>query len=370
MSSYARKTVAVNPAKGNDLGLVQSTPPMRNSMRDYNQIVMKTYEQMLPFFSTESGLEYVDQFVYSNNSVYRGQMKKVDESMRLRMQSSGDATSSANSMKGGALQNRLSAKCDSMKDIQGPTSNEYMDEGRQKNSEKSETPTIVRHGYGVQYWTDGAHYEGQWTFNKAEGQGTFWHAEGDVYRGEFKNDMANGYGDYTHINGSKYKGEFRDDVQEGHGEEEWIDGAKYIGSYKNGMKDGYGVYKWSNGSVYKGNWVINKICGYGEYTWNDQRTYQGYWLDNNMHGQGIYKWADGRKYEGDYLNDKKHGYGIYTYPDGRSYKGQWANGKQHGEGIFITPQGEQRRGIWNEGKRIKWVEEDDQQYMQPHQSHN
>ena len=26
-----------------------------------------------------------------------------------------------------------------------------------------------RHGYGIQYWTDGAHYEGQWYFNKAEG---------------------------------------------------------------------------------------------------------------------------------------------------------------------------------------------------------
>jgi len=26
-----------------------------------------------------------------------------------------------------------------------------------------------RHGYGIQYWTDGAHYEGNWVFNKAEG---------------------------------------------------------------------------------------------------------------------------------------------------------------------------------------------------------
>ena len=117
MSAYARKTVAVNAGMGNDLGLVQSTPPMRNSMRGYNQIAMKTYEQLLPNFSNIPGLEYVDQFVYSNNSVYRGQMKKVDEAMRVRMQSSGDATSSANSFKGGALQNRLSAKCDSVKDI-------------------------------------------------------------------------------------------------------------------------------------------------------------------------------------------------------------------------------------------------------------
>ena len=81
-----------------------------------------------------------------------------------------------------------------------------------KSASDENLPNIVRHGYGVQYWNDGAHYEGQWSYNKAEGQGTFWHAEGDVYKGEFKNDMANGYGEYTHINGSKYKGEFRDDV--------------------------------------------------------------------------------------------------------------------------------------------------------------
>ena len=78
---------------------------------------MKTYEQLVGKFSNEPGLEYVDQFVYSNNSVYRGQMKKVDENIRMKMQSSGDNTSSANSMKGGAMQNRLSAKCDSVKEM-------------------------------------------------------------------------------------------------------------------------------------------------------------------------------------------------------------------------------------------------------------
>ena len=70
-----------------------------------------------------------------------------------------------------------------------------------------------RQGYGIQYWVDGAHYEGDWLYNKAEGHGTFWHAEGDVYTGEFKNDMANGHGTYTHSNGSTYIGEFVDDVQ-------------------------------------------------------------------------------------------------------------------------------------------------------------
>jgi hypothetical protein len=69
------------------------------------------------------------------------------------------------------MQNRLSARQDD--DLWGAP----------RRSE--EVPAIVRHGYGVQYWTDGAHYEGQWKYNKAEGQGIFWHAEGDIYHGEF-----------------------------------------------------------------------------------------------------------------------------------------------------------------------------------------
>ena len=72
-----------------------------------------------------------------------------------------------------------------------------------------------RCGYGVQIWTDGAVYEGNWLDNKAEGKGTFWHAEGDIYIGEFKADQASGFGVYTHMNGSRYEGEWVNDVQQG-----------------------------------------------------------------------------------------------------------------------------------------------------------
>ena len=116
MSLHTRRTVAVHPGMGSDLSLVQNAHPMRNSVRPCNQVTIKSYEQLLPHFSNEPGLEYVEEFVYSNNSVYRGQMKKVDEAMRIQMQSSGAGKAAG---MGGALQNRLSAKCDSVKDIQG-----------------------------------------------------------------------------------------------------------------------------------------------------------------------------------------------------------------------------------------------------------
>ena len=80
--NVGRKTVAVLQ-QGNDF--VHQSPQMRNSMRNYNQIQMKTFEQLLPKFSGDLGLEYVDQFVFANNSVYRGQMKKVDEQTKQKL---------------------------------------------------------------------------------------------------------------------------------------------------------------------------------------------------------------------------------------------------------------------------------------------
>ena len=77
---------------------------------------MKSYEHLLPRFSNEPGLEYVDKFAYQNNSVYRGQMKKVDEVLKqklINMQSTNSDNASSHHSKG-ALQNRLSAKCDNI----------------------------------------------------------------------------------------------------------------------------------------------------------------------------------------------------------------------------------------------------------------
>ncbi len=67
-------------------------------MRTYNQIQMKDYEQLLPKFSNEPGLEYKDMFVYSNNSIYRGQMKKIDETNRAKLMS--DTSSNGSGQKG------------------------------------------------------------------------------------------------------------------------------------------------------------------------------------------------------------------------------------------------------------------------------
>jgi hypothetical protein len=41
--------------------------------------------------------------------------------------------------------------------------------GEQEQMTDMDNKDYIRHGYGLQYWVDGAHYEGEWIFNKAQG---------------------------------------------------------------------------------------------------------------------------------------------------------------------------------------------------------
>jgi len=75
--------------------------------------------------SKEEGLVYMDELIYSNGAVYRGQVKPVSGTPETE-------------------------------DLMG-----------------------VRHGYGVQVWVDGAKYRGYWKDNRANGKGCFWHSDGD-----------------------------------------------------------------------------------------------------------------------------------------------------------------------------------------------
>lgn len=118
------------------------------------------------------------------------------------------------------------------------------------------------HGKGIQIWSDGAKYEGNWKFGKANGYGIFYHVDGDIYKGYWKDDKANGEGIYESAEGVSYEGNWLDDYQHGKGVETWKDGSKFKGSYVKGKKEGYGEYIWKDGSQYYGNWVNNNQEGY------------------------------------------------------------------------------------------------------------
>jgi len=41
----------------------------------------------------------------------------------------------------------------------------------------------LKHGKGIQSWSDSAKYDGDWKFGKACGYGKFYHVDGDIYQG-------------------------------------------------------------------------------------------------------------------------------------------------------------------------------------------
>eukprot|EP00448_Togula_jolla_P022859 CAMPEP_0170580146 /NCGR_PEP_ID=MMETSP0224-20130122/6357_1 /TAXON_ID=285029 /ORGANISM="Togula jolla, Strain CCCM 725" /LENGTH=301 /DNA_ID=CAMNT_0010903209 /DNA_START=49 /DNA_END=952 /DNA_ORIENTATION=+ len=99
-----------------------------------------------------------------------------------------------------------------------------------------------RHGYGIQFYTGGSKYEGQWVDDKWNGTGRFEHKDGDWYQGEWFNNRAHGQGVYVHTDGTKYEGQWKNNKQDGMGVEEWSDGSFYK----------VGQLSWPDGSTYEG----------------------------------------------------------------------------------------------------------------------
>ena len=105
------------------------------------------------------------------------------------------------------------------------------------------TSDNLRHGKGIQIWTDGSKYEGYWRSDRANGKGRLIHADGDVYEGQWLDDKAHGYGNYIHTDGATYVGYWKEDKQHGEGTETWPDGAQYTGLYEFGRKHGRGKFQ-------------------------------------------------------------------------------------------------------------------------------
>ena len=215
----------------------------------------------------------------------------------------------------------------------------------------------MKHGRGIQYYSEGSKYYGYWVRDKANIKGKLIHNDGDIYEGEWLDNQPNGKGKYIHKDGTIYEGEWKNDKQHGKGKETWPDGSSYEGDYVKGKKQGKGKFHWADNSIYEGEFNNNNINGTGTYIFGDGRTYKGTWVNNKLEGKGVFTWPDGRKYDGEYKNDKKDGYGILYWPDGKIYKGEWKNGKQNGIGEVLNGNNSNwKKGYWENGKRVNWID--------------
>ena len=121
-------------------------------------------------------------------------------------------------------------------------------------------------------------------------EGVECYTNGDFYEGEFHNGKCNGSGVYSFVVNGKYEGDWVDGRYDGYGIESWAKGSKYRGQYKQGLRHGYGVYKFYTGD-----------------------SYAGEWCNGQSHGVGVQTCADGSCYVGEFKYGVKHGLGCYHF---------------------------------------------------------
>ena len=150
-------------------------------------------------------------------------------------------------------------------------------------------------------------------------------------------------------NGREYEGDFTLDKIEGEGTIRYPTGY-YIGGFVNGKREGKGCYAFTSGLHSGDHFEVefhnDKKHGHGVYKWagSDGAYYDGGWFEDKKHGYGKWKDFDGNYYEGYFANDKKHGKGIEKIKlDNIIYETTWVNNKKQGKGVR-TKDGERIRG--------------------------
>ncbi|PIN11392.1 Junctional membrane complex protein Junctophilin [Handroanthus impetiginosus] len=185
--------------------------------------------------------------------------------------------------------------------------------------------------------------------NKIIREGVEFYSNGDFYEGEFHKGRCNGSGVYNYFVNGRYEGDWIDGRYDGYGIESWARGSRYKGQYRQGLRHGYGVYKFYTGDTYAGEWCNGQSHGIGVQTCADGSCYIGEFKSGVKHGLGCYHFRNGDRYAGEYFGDKIHGFGVYHFANGHFYEGSWHEGRKQGYGMYTFRNGETRSGEWDGG---------------------
>ncbi|KAF6147693.1 hypothetical protein GIB67_003024, partial [Kingdonia uniflora] len=180
-------------------------------------------------------------------------------------------------------------------------------------------------------------------------EGVEFYSNGDFYEGEFHQGKCSGSGVYTYIVGGKYEGDWIDGRYDGYGIESWVRGSRYRGQYRQGLRHGFGVYKFYTEDSYAGEWFNGQSHGVGIQNCFDGSSYVGEFKCGVKHGLGCYQFRNGDRYAGEYFGDKIHGFGVYNFANGHCYEGSWHEGRKRGFGIYTFRSGETKCGEWDGG---------------------
>ncbi|XP_004488906.1 uncharacterized protein [Cicer arietinum] len=180
-------------------------------------------------------------------------------------------------------------------------------------------------------------------------EGVEFYSNGDFYEGEFHNGKCNGSGVYHYYVSGRYEGDWVDGRYDGYGIESWARGSRYKGYYRQGLRHGYGVYKFYTGDSFAGEWCNGQSHGFGVQSCSDGSCYVGEFKFGVKHGLGCYHFRNGDRYAGEYFGDKIHGFGIYHFANGHCYEGAWHEGRRQGYGVYTFRNGDRKCGEWDGG---------------------
>merc|ERR1719436_1778689 len=94
-------------------------------------------------------------------------------------------------------------------------------------------------------------------------------SNGDMYVGQWANDTMHGRGVYYYSTGAVYAGDFDAGSEHGRGRLKWRNRSVYTGGFTQGVRTGFGVL-----TLYKGKKRVAH--------------YEGQFMNNQKHGDGIY----------------------------------------------------------------------------------
>ncbi|XP_028259760.1 ankyrin repeat and MYND domain-containing protein 1 [Parambassis ranga] len=134
---------------------------------------------------------------------------------------------------------------------------------RRRSGGGSEVGEERREGLGVQEWSDGSRYEGEFVNGFKHGKGRYSWSSGEVYEGSFYKDYRHGDGLYLWPTGHKFTGKFYLNRKEGYGQHVFPDGATFQGLYRSDQRFGPGVFTYPDGHQDVGLWLgerLLKLC--------------------------------------------------------------------------------------------------------------
>lgn len=207
-------------------------------------------------------------------------------------------------------------------------------------------------GKGKFLFSTGSEYDGEWTSNQMEGNGTLEVPVEGVYEGAFKNSKKNGQGTFSWNDGTVYTGEWKDDQMCGQGEYTTPEHVVYSGTFQdNSLQEGTCDFTNSTGTysiAYKNGMVDHASIQYA-----DGATYDGECNNEGLNGNGTMKFVNGDVYKGIFQNDFRVRAGTYTWKNGDVYNGSWLDDQMSGTGTYTYANGSYVKGTFSKNMFIK-----------------